>query len=103
MAFLALINNYRIIISVFSHLPKITNSAADEVVDPYLRRLNVRNMLMCLRRITMHSYLLEFPYDKLKQEYIIDERLISSSGKLLVLDRLLSGLKPLGHKVCVHT
>ncbi|KRZ23437.1 Lymphocyte-specific helicase, partial [Trichinella pseudospiralis] len=60
--------------------------------------------MMCLRKVTNHPYLLS---DKIIDDEISEankEEVISSSGKMIVLDRLLEGLfKEGGHKVLIFT
>jgi ATP-dependent DNA helicase len=63
---------------------------------------SLQNMLMQLRKVCNHPFLFEWPTNK-KGEDIIDESLISSSGKMMVLDRLLSRLFQEGHKVLIFS
>lgn len=57
------------------------------------------NILMQLRKCCNHPYLLEYPIDPASGEYKIDEDIINSSGKLMVMDALIQKLKEKGHKV----
>lgn len=61
--------------------------------------IKLLNVVMQLRKCCNHPYLLSYPLDPVTQQYRIDEELITSSGKLLVLERLLPALKKNGHKV----
>ncbi|XP_068582922.1 lymphoid-specific helicase [Cebidichthys violaceus] len=65
--------------------------------------LKLQNILMLLRRTCNHPYLVEYPLDPVTQEFKIDEQLVQSSGKLLVLDRLLPALKERGHKILIFS
>ncbi|XP_059179794.1 lymphoid-specific helicase isoform X2 [Centropristis striata] len=65
--------------------------------------LKLRNMLMLLRKCCNHPYLVEYPLDPATQEFKIDEELVKSSGKFLILDRLLPALKERGHKVLIFS
>lgn len=65
--------------------------------------LKLQNMLMLLKRCCNHPYLVEYPLDPTTQEFKIDEELVKSSGKFLILDRLLPALKKRGHKVLVFS
>ncbi|XP_026165835.1 lymphoid-specific helicase isoform X1 [Mastacembelus armatus] len=65
--------------------------------------LKLQNILMLLRRCCNHPYLVEYPLDPVTQEFKIDEQLVQSSGKFLILDRLLPALKKRGHKVLIFS
>ncbi|CAJ0964729.1 unnamed protein product [Ranitomeya imitator] len=65
--------------------------------------LNMRNTMMVLRKCCSHPYLIEYPLDPFTQEFKIDEDLIKSSGKFLVLDRMLPEMKKRGHKVLIFS
>lgn len=61
--------------------------------------VKLQNIMMMLRKCCNHPYLLEYPFNPITKELIIDERLLNCSGKLLMLDKMLEGLKARGHKV----
>jgi ATP-dependent DNA helicase len=65
-------------------------------------RINVstQNIVMQLRKVCNHPYLVEWPLDSTGQ-VAVDERLVASCGKMLLLDRLLPRLLADGHKVAV--
>ncbi|KAK2823914.1 hypothetical protein Q5P01_021089 [Channa striata] len=65
--------------------------------------LKLQNILMLLKRCCNHPYLVEYPLDPATQEFKIDEQLVQSSGKFLILDRLLPALKKRGHKVLIFS
>ncbi|CAK6978493.1 lymphoid-specific helicase [Scomber scombrus] len=65
--------------------------------------LKMQNILMLLKRCCNHPYLVEYPLDPATQEFKIDEQLVQSSGKFLILDRLLPALKKRGHKVLIFS
>ncbi|KAJ8248522.1 hypothetical protein GJAV_G00242920 [Gymnothorax javanicus] len=65
--------------------------------------LKLQNILMLLRKCCNHPYLIEYPLDPATQEFLIDEKLVESSGKFLVLDRMLPELKKRGHKVLLFS
>ncbi|XP_011482355.1 lymphoid-specific helicase [Oryzias latipes] len=65
--------------------------------------LKLQNVLMLLKRCCNHPYLVEYPLDPATQEFKIDEELVQSSGKFLILDRLLPELKKRGHKVLIFS
>ncbi|XP_048465107.1 lymphoid-specific helicase [Rhincodon typus] len=61
--------------------------------------LKLQNVLMLLRKCCNHPYLIEYPLDPKTQEFKIDEELVKSSGKFLILDRMLPELRRRGHKI----
>ncbi|XP_072247710.1 lymphoid-specific helicase isoform X2 [Leuresthes tenuis] len=65
--------------------------------------LKLQNILMLLKRCCNHPYLVQYPLDPATQEFKIDEQLVQSSGKFLILDRLLPALKKRGHKVLIFS
>ncbi|XP_062852218.1 lymphoid-specific helicase isoform X2 [Trichomycterus rosablanca] len=65
--------------------------------------LKLQNILMLLKRCCNHAYLIEYPLVPGTQEFKIDEQLVKSSGKFLILDRMLPELKKRGHKVLIFS
>ncbi|XP_048662996.1 lymphoid-specific helicase isoform X4 [Marmota marmota marmota] len=65
--------------------------------------LKLQNIMMLLRKCCNHPYLIEYPIDPVTQEFKIDEELVTSSGKFLILDRMLPELKKRGHKVLLFS
>ncbi|KAM9804089.1 lymphoid-specific helicase [Neosynchiropus ocellatus] len=65
--------------------------------------LKQQNIVMLLKRCCNHPYLVEYPLDPTTLDFKIDEQLVQSSGKLLILDRLLPELKKRGHKVLIFS
>lgn len=65
--------------------------------------LKLQNLVMLLKRCCNHPYLVEYPLDPVTQDFKIDEQLVKSSGKFLILDRLLPALKKRGHKVLIFS
>ncbi|XP_051278999.1 lymphoid-specific helicase [Dicentrarchus labrax] len=76
-----------------------------DVQSPLDAQINLRlqNILMLLKRCCNHPYLVEYPLDPATQEFKIDEQLVQSSGKFLILDALLPALKKRGHKVLIFS
>ncbi|XP_028279978.1 lymphoid-specific helicase [Parambassis ranga] len=93
------------------HLEKVrkeyeqSSSPVLDVMSPLDSQINLKlqNILMLLKRCCNHPYLVEYPLDPATQEFKIDEQLVQSSGKFLILDRLLPALKERGHKVLVFS
>ncbi|CAH3196837.1 unnamed protein product, partial [Porites evermanni] len=67
--------------------------------------VNVRmtNILMLLRKCCNHPYLLECPLEEGTLLRRVDEEIVTSSGKMLLLDRMLPVLKKRGHKVLIFS
>ncbi|KAM6956225.1 lymphoid-specific helicase [Aplochiton taeniatus] len=65
--------------------------------------LKLKNILMLLRKSTNHPYLIEYPLKLGTEEFKIDEELVQSSGKFLLLDRMLPELKKRGHKILIFS
>ncbi|KAJ7324465.1 hypothetical protein JRQ81_017485 [Phrynocephalus forsythii] len=65
--------------------------------------LKLQNIMMLLRKCCNHAYLIEYPLDPVTQQFKVDEDLVKSSGKLLLLDRMLPELKKRGHKVLLFS
>ena len=61
--------------------------------------IKLNNILMQLRKCCNHPYLLEYPLDSATMQYRVDEDVVRTSGKMVVLDQLLPELKKRGHKV----
>lgn len=61
--------------------------------------IKMANIMMQLRKCCNHPYLLEYPLDE-QGEFKVDQQVIKASGKMLLLDRMLTELKRQGHKVC---
>ncbi|KAG8184685.1 hypothetical protein JTE90_013078 [Oedothorax gibbosus] len=85
-----------------SNLPKYVPQSADNNFNSAEIHLKLRNPLMCLRKICCHPYLISYPLDSYG-EYLVDENIVRNSGKLRVLDVLLTELKKRGHKVLLFT
>ncbi|XP_062352925.1 lymphoid-specific helicase isoform X2 [Cinclus cinclus] len=65
--------------------------------------LKLQNIMMLLRKCCNHPYLIEYPLDPATQQFKVDEDLVKSSGKFLLLDRMLPELKKRGHKVLLFS
>ncbi|XP_041482494.1 lymphoid-specific helicase-like isoform X1 [Lytechinus variegatus] len=65
--------------------------------------IKLQNVMMQLRKCCNHPYLLEYPLIEATGEYRVDEELVTSCGKMMVVDRLLPALKERGHKVLIFS
>ena len=62
------------------------------------KKLTGRNIIFPLLRACTHPYLLDTPRDE-NGELIINEDLITNSGKFILLDKMLAKLSQTNHKV----
>ncbi|CAL1271148.1 unnamed protein product [Larinioides sclopetarius] len=65
--------------------------------------LKITNLSMILRKILCHPYLISCPLNPYTHDYLVDENIVKTSGKLLVLDILLPHLKKRGHKILLFS
>ncbi|XP_014672335.1 PREDICTED: lymphoid-specific helicase-like [Priapulus caudatus] len=65
--------------------------------------LTLRNAMMQLRKICNHPYLIEYPLDVATGQYRIDEDVVRSCGKMMLLDKMLPRLRAAGHKVLIFS
>jgi len=61
--------------------------------------INPCNIIIDLRKVVNHPYLIQNPLVPGTTESLVDERIVTSAGKMLVLDAMLDKLKSRGHKV----
>lgn len=67
--------------------------------DPmFQRQIQLRNSMTMLRKCCNHPYLIEYPLTA-GGNFLINEKLVQCSGKLMLLDRMLPVLKRDKHKV----
>uniref|UniRef100_A0A7S3B0P5 Helicase n=1 Tax=Haptolina ericina TaxID=156174 RepID=A0A7S3B0P5_9EUKA len=67
------------------------------------QRVSLQNVLMQLRKCCTHPYLFEWPRDDSGQE-VVDEILLAASGKMQLLDRILTLLKKEGgHQILIFS
>ncbi|KAF4526056.1 hypothetical protein B566_EDAN000850, partial [Ephemera danica] len=64
----------------------------------FLSSLNPCSPFMDMRKLVNHPYLLRFPVHPGTNTLRLDEELVTCSGKMLVLDAMLTKLKQQGHK-----
>jgi ATP-dependent DNA helicase len=58
---------------------------------------------MQLRKVCSHPFLFNWPLDPHTRQPILNEELVHASGKMMVLNRLLSELIKRGHKVLLFS
>jgi len=66
------------------------------------RGTSLQNMLMHLRKTCNHPYLFEWPEDT-NGNFVVNQDIINCSGKMQVLDRLLTRIRKEGNKVLVFS
>lgn len=82
-----------------------TNQNLKKEHAPFISRLTMNAPMIMFKKIVDHPYLIHFPLDPDAEEkaLLINEDLIRSSGKLMVLDQILRRLKQDGHKVLIFS
>ncbi|KAJ7387931.1 hypothetical protein OS493_001283 [Desmophyllum pertusum] len=65
--------------------------------------VRMANIMMQLRKCCNHPYLIECPVDQGTLLRKVTEELVTSCGKMLLLDRMLPELKQRGHKVLLFS
>jgi ATP-dependent DNA helicase len=74
-----------------------------QLADSAGKTMRMQNVLMQLRKCCNHPYLFEWPVDGSGRE-TVDEILVEASGKMQLLDRILSELKKEGgHQVLIFS
>lgn len=79
----------------------VTPEEIEKPFKPFMIRLTMQNTVIMFRKIVDHPYLIHFPLDPNAEQkcLLVNEDLITNSGKMMVLDVLLERLKQTGHKV----
>jgi ATP-dependent DNA helicase len=65
--------------------------------------MRLQNTVMQLRKVCSHPFLFNWPVDPDTRQPVLNEELVDTSGKMMVLDRLLGELFRRGHKVLLFT
>ena len=68
-----------------------------------VNNLHLLNAAIQLRKVCSHPFLFDWPIDPDTGHNIVNEELVNASGKMLVLDRLLTELFRRGHKVLLFS
>lgn len=64
----------------------------------YIQRCYGQYSFLRMKQVIDHPYLIVFPVTP-KKQFKMDERLITDSGKMIVLDKMLKKLKKQKHRV----
>ena len=68
-----------------------------------INNLKLQNTVMQLRKVCSHPFLFDWPIDPDTNELVLNEELVTASGKMMVLERLLDELFSRGHKVLLFS
>lgn len=68
-----------------------------------VNNMKLQNTVMQLRKVCSHPFLFDWPVDPTTLQPILNEELVSASGKMMVLDRLLTELFKRKHKVLLFS
>ncbi|CAO3643500.1 unnamed protein product [Cunninghamella blakesleeana] len=90
------------IISVSENLAAGERYKVDNAIR-HVNSLHLQNIVMQLRKVCNHPFLFDWPIDPKTNTAIVNNELAAQSGKVLLLDRLLTELFARGHKVLVFS
>jgi ATP-dependent DNA helicase len=65
--------------------------------------LHLQNIVMQLRKVCNHPFLFDWPIDRATNQPVLSDELAAQSGKVLLLDRLLTALFERDHKVLIFS
>ena len=74
-------------------------TGTDKLIGP----MKLQNMIMQLRKTSNHPFLFDWPIVPGTDQYLVDDTIVSSSGKMMILNRLLPELFKRGHKVLLFS
>ncbi|KAG4305183.1 hypothetical protein PORY_001353 [Pneumocystis oryctolagi] len=92
------LDGYSLDESVLKHKP-----LRKEKYEKHIPRLKLQNLVMQLRKVCNHPYMIDFPTLLNSNEFLIDENIVNVSGKMLLLKRLLFALFKDDHKVLIFS
>ncbi|KAL0062980.1 putative ATPase [Marasmius tenuissimus] len=68
-----------------------------------VNNLKLQNTVMQLRKVCSHPFLFDWPVDPKTNDLVLNDELVAASGKMMVLDRLLTELFRRKHKVLLFS
>lgn len=74
-----------------------------EAVTDSVKNMKLQNLFMQLRKVCNHPYLFFYPFDTKTDTLKIDGNLIKNSGKLVILDQLLTALIARKHRTLIFS
>lgn len=81
----------------------LSKSSSNDTVSSSLKNMKLNNLFMQLRKVCNHPYLFFYPFDVKTDALKIDDNLIKSSGKLVILDQLLPALIARKHRTLIFS
>ncbi|KAF5376807.1 hypothetical protein D9757_008877 [Collybiopsis confluens] len=84
-------------------LTKLQQAHQKELARKKVNNMKLQNTVMQLRKVCSHPFLFDWPLDPKTLQPILNDELVSASGKMMVLDRLLSELFKRKHKVLLFS
>ena len=75
----------------------------DFVDDDSVINVSLNNLMMQLRKCCNHPYLIKYPLIPGSDIFRVDEELVTTCGKMQLLDQMLPVLKQNGHKVLIFS
>lgn len=89
------------IISYHKELNNNSKNREEEAKPKAIVNVQLRNLMALLRRCCNHPFLIEHPMDG--EVPRLDESIVTSCGKMMLLDRMLRELIATGHKVLIFS
>ncbi|EFX69988.1 hypothetical protein DAPPUDRAFT_202549 [Daphnia pulex] len=74
-----------------------------EDIEAKCTNIKMQNPFMQLKKIVNHPHLVKWEIDAETGEYVVDESMVKDSGKLTVMDQMLTRLIKDGHKVLIFS
>ncbi len=68
-----------------------------------VNNMKLQNTVMQLRKVCSHPFLFDWPTDPHTLEPILNDELVSASGKMMLLEQLLDELFERNHKVLLFS
>ncbi|CAG0917980.1 unnamed protein product [Notodromas monacha] len=96
----ALTSYYSKVADIMSY--RKTSASSCGMVKDYEFNVKMQSPISQLQKCASHPYLLAYPLDP-AGGYLMDENIVNSCGKMLMLDRLLTRLLERGHKVLIFS
>ncbi|THU99120.1 hypothetical protein K435DRAFT_777107 [Dendrothele bispora CBS 962.96] len=84
-------------------LVKLGEAHRQKVARQKVNNMKLQNTVMQLRKVCSHPFLFDWPLDPVSHQPILNDDLVAASGKMMVLDRLLSELFSRKHKVLLFS
>ncbi|KAF9066436.1 SNF2 family N-terminal domain-containing protein [Rhodocollybia butyracea] len=84
-------------------LTQLSMAHQKELARKKVNNMKLQNTVMQLRKVCSHPFLFNWPVDPTNLQPILNEELVSASGKMMVLDRLLTELFKRKHKVLLFS